>query len=318
MIRAIAILLLAWPLPALALTLDFPLNATLQTEVVATNDSYAMPVGPWAEGEIPVLETVGAVTRQSWRIAAQGVSTQQIMQPLRQQLEVSGFTILYTCRTDICGGFDFRFGTDVLAPPDMIVDLGDFRYVAAQRRDGDDVETISLLVSRSARAGFVQVIRVGTAPEAAPLVTPTDPAVTSDAVGAPVAQTPPPSGDIGAQLDGTGRAILGDLTFDSGSSELGPGDFASLRALADYLAERPGRQVALVGHTDSSGPLDGNIALSKRRATSVQQRLISDYGVTRTQLAAEGMGYLAPIASNLTPEGREANRRVEVIITSIE
>ena len=45
---------------------------------------------------------------------------------------------------------------------------------------------------------------------------------------------------------------------------------------------------------------------------------MSDYGVPRRQLEAEGMGYLAPIASNLTEDGREANRRVEVIVTSTD
>ena len=112
--------------------------------------------------------------------------------------------------------------------------------------------------------------------------------------------------------------MLGDLTFETGSSDLGAGDFASLRALADYLAERPGRRVTLVGHTDSSGSLEGNIALSKRRAGSVMDRLIRDYGVARRQIDAQGIGYLAPIANNLTETGREQNRRVEVIMTSTE
>ena len=99
---------------------------------------------------------------------------------------------------------------------------------------------------------------------------------------------------------------------------MSPRPFDSLQALADYLANAPDLQVALVGHTDSSGPLDVNIALSKRRAGSVLERLVSDYGVARKQLEAQGMGYLAPVASNLTQQGRDANRRVEVIITSIQ
>jgi outer membrane protein OmpA-like peptidoglycan-associated protein len=70
----------------------------------------------------------------------------------------------------------------------------------------------------------------------------------------------------------------------------------------------------LVGHTDSVGGLSGNIALSKRRAQSVRQRLIDTHGVDPSRLDAEGMGYLSPAASHLTPEGREANRRVEVIV----
>jgi len=71
-----------------------------------------------------------------------------------------------------------------------------------------------------------------------------------------------------------------------------------------------------VGHTDAEGSLDGNIALSRRRAASVLERLVTAYQVDRRQMEAQGMGYLAPIASNLTEEGREANRRVEVIVTS--
>ena len=83
-------------------------------------------------------------------------------------------------------------------------------------------------------------------------------------------------------------------------------------------ALKPARTVARVGHTDSAGGLDGNIALSKQRAGSVLERLVSDYGVSRLQLEAEGMGYLAPVATNLTEDGRNANRRVEVIITSTQ
>jgi OOP family OmpA-OmpF porin len=50
----------------------------------------------------------------------------------------------------------------------------------------------------------------------------------------------------------------------------------------------------------------------------VLERLAGQYGVARSQLEAEGMGYLAPVATNLTPEGREVNRRVEVILLSTE
>ena len=72
--------------------------------------------------------------------------------------------------------------------------------------------------------------------------------------------------------------------------------------------------VAIVGHTDAVGSLAGNTALSKRRAESVRARLIEDYGVDPEQLQADGVGYLAPIASNLTDAGRAANRRVDVIL----
>jgi OOP family OmpA-OmpF porin len=64
--------------------------------------------------------------------------------------------------------------------------------------------------------------------------------------------------------------------------------------------------------------LNGNIALSKRRASSVLDRLTRDYDIPRRQMEAEGMGYLSPLSTNLTQEGRDLNRRVEVIVTSTE
>ena len=121
-------------------------------------------------------------------------------------------------------------------------------------------------------------------------------------------------GDLATRLLGQGHAVLRDLDFDTGASDLREGTYASLSALASVLRDRPELRVALVGHTDSVGGLDGNIALSKRRAQSVRQRMIESYGIEGARMQAEGMGYLAPVASNLSEEGREANRRVEVIV----
>jgi OOP family OmpA-OmpF porin len=81
------------------------------------------------------------------------------------------------------------------------------------------------------------------------------------------------------------------------------------------MAQYPDQTISIVGHTDSSGGLDGNIAISRQRAAAVIKRLVVDFGAPRARLTAAGMGYLAPIASNLTQEGREANRRVEAVVT---
>jgi OOP family OmpA-OmpF porin len=119
---------------------------------------------------------------------------------------------------------------------------------------------------------------------------------------------------LGAQLWAQGRAILADLEFTSGAADLGAGPFQSLAMLAQFLQDHPNSRVALVGHTDAVGALEGNIALSRRRAAQVVARLVADYGIDTARLQAEGMGFLAPIASNRTAEGRLANRRVEVIL----
>ena len=290
-------------------TLQFPSNATMQTEIIVALDSYAIPVGIWANGDLPVETVEGAITQQAWRIDAQALTTLQLLRPLREQLRDDRYQIIFECQTEACGGFDFRFGTVTLPPPQMQINIGDFRFLAAKRIGSDGPEHLSLLVSRTAQAGFVQVIHVGPFTEDAEPLT----ATAGQAVGGvPSTQT----GSLHDQLETIGRAILTDLTFETGSSQLAAGEMVSLQALADYLAELPNRNVALVGHTDASGSLDGNIALSKRRAGSVLERLVSDYGVARAQLAAEGMGYLSPVATNLTEQGRQENRRVEVIVTS--
>ena len=80
---------------------------------------------------------------------------------------------------------------------------------------------------------------------------------------------------------------------------------------AEFAQENPNATMVLVGHTDAVGALEQNISLSRRRAQSVRARLIDRHGVAADRLQAEGMGYLAPGASNLTAEGRELNRRGE-------
>ena len=304
MIRAAVLVAVMIAGPGFAQSLTFPSNARMTAEQGETLGSYAMPIGPWANDAIPTLQAEGRITRQSWRIDAAGLTSLQLIRPLRSQLRNDGFDVVFECTQEICGGFDFRFGLSVLPPPEMFVTLGNFRYLAARK---DDL-FISLIASPTAQAGFVQVTTVGAN---APAATARGAAAVAVAPQSQVLGAP-----LGDQLDSVGRAILTGLAFETGSSRLGQGPFNALDDLAAYLLRAPNLTVALVGHTDSSGSLDGNIALSKRRAASVLERLVTDHGVPRSQVEAQGMGYLAPIASNQTEAGRTANRRVEVIITS--
>ena len=123
-------------------------------------------------------------------------------------------------------------------------------------------------------------------------------------------------GAIGQALHQIGVAVLDDLVFGSGSATLTEGDYASLAAVAAWLQANPAGTVALVGHTDASGSLAGNIALSERRAEALAEVLIDTHGADRARVIAEGVGFLAPRATNQTEEGRQKNRRVEVIVTS--
>jgi len=294
------------PLPAMALTLEFP---ALSTEVADKDEPFAtyfLPLAPYGEEEFEGVVAEGAVRQKSWRVGAGGLTTMQILAPLRDQLAAAGYEPLFECADRVCGGFDFRFNIDVLPEPDMHVNLGDFRYLAA-RKDGAMPEYAALVVSRSDNAGFVQLTRIG-APDATAITTSTKTPVV------PIIET----GAVGEMLRGNGHATLDDLVFKTGSSELGDAEFASLADLAEFLRANPSLRVVLVGHTDAEGALQTNIALSRKRASAVVSRLIERHGVDAAQVSADGVGYLAPRASNLTPEGRTQNRRVEVILTSTQ
>ena len=311
MIRFVAIFLGCLAGAVQAQTLSFPSNASLQREIVSPVESYLLPIGIWDKGAVPTRKIEGRLTQQAWRIAAPSLTTLQFLRPLREQLRNDRYRIIFECQTEACGGFDFRFGVQTLPPPEMQINIGDYRFIAAERATNAGPEVISLFVSRTAQAGFVQVIHVGP-PQNEPI------ARTSTQAEPLGATTELPDASFAAQLDQVGRAVLSDLTFASGSAQLETAEFASLRAVADYLLMHPNRVVALVGHTDAAGDLALNITLSRRRAASVLERLVADYSVARRQLQAEGVGYLAPIESNLTEAGREANRRVELVLLSTD
>ena len=305
MIARIAIVLFLLPGIAAAQELAFPGSARLQTEVVSGFDRYRVVVGPWHDGAVETVVVEGNRTQQAWRLPTPALTTTQLLRPLREQLRNDGYRIVLECQDATCGGFDFRFALDVLPPPHMLISLGDFAVLVARKEAEGQDSYASLIASRTARAGYVQADLIGPSP-IAPTRTQaiTAPKVASEDL--PFAQT----------LTEFGRVVLADLQFESGSAQLGAGPFVSLSALAAFLSASPNKRIALVGHTDASGTLAGNLALSQRRAASVLERLVTTHGVARAQLQAEGVGFLAPISSNASEEGRMANRRVEAVLIS--
>jgi outer membrane protein OmpA-like peptidoglycan-associated protein len=107
---------------------------------------------------------------------------------------------------------------------------------------------------------------------------------------------------------------LGDVLFDTGQATLTSGAYATLDRLAAALRQHPERKVLIEGHTDSVGSSDNNQGLSERRARSVQVAL-TKRGVEGDQITALGKGENFPMGSNDTADGRQSNRRVELIFT---
>ena len=69
----------------------------------------------------------------------------------------------------------------------------------------------------------------------------------------------------------------------------------------------------IVGHTDNQGSLDYNIDLSTRRADAVRNYLMGEHGIDGGTMRAAGVGFLAPVATNSSEDGRSQNRRVEIV-----
>lgn len=104
-----------------------------------------------------------------------------------------------------------------------------------------------------------------------------------------------------------------DVLFDSGKATLQPGARTKLAELAQILARYPRTIVTITGNTDSRGSAELNDRLAKERAQAVADELVAN-GVNPARIHTFGAGAANPVASNDTPEGRQQNRRVDVVV----
>jgi outer membrane protein OmpA-like peptidoglycan-associated protein len=108
--------------------------------------------------------------------------------------------------------------------------------------------------------------------------------------------------------------LSGSVLFATGKSELMPTARKRLDDVVAALKDDP-RSITIVGHTDSVGSDDMNMALSQKRADAVRTYLVT-HGLQENRVTSEGQGETQPIADNKTAEGRANNRRVEIILHS--
>lgn len=104
-----------------------------------------------------------------------------------------------------------------------------------------------------------------------------------------------------------------DVLFATDSATLRPDLVHEVQAVSQNLLKYPNSTIEVTGHTDNTGTAAYNQGLSQRRAAAVSSILVGG-GVPSYRVATIGRGEDQPVASNLTPEGRAQNRRVEIII----
>jgi outer membrane protein OmpA-like peptidoglycan-associated protein len=107
---------------------------------------------------------------------------------------------------------------------------------------------------------------------------------------------------------------MSDVLFDTGQYTLKPGAREKLAKVAGILLAYPGLNIEVDGYTDNVGGDDMNQKLSENRAGAVRDYLV-EQGVTTNSISAKGFGNTLPVASNDNAAGRQANRRVELVVS---
>lgn len=283
-----------------------PEGAEETLAVVREAGAYRLPLGPFADGDVPKEELTGRVVWRAFRLDDGEIGTGAIMQSYRERLAAQGFEIVLDCVDTACGGFDFRFALELLPAPGMLVDVADFRYITARR----GAAAATVLASKALGRLYVQTVSVlESAPEPVAIVE----APALEESGGGDLHLPRDAPALRAALERDGHLQVRGLAFQVGGARLTGTSAPALDALAALLLQDAALAVVIVGHSDNQGELDVNLTLSRARAEAVRDALVAR-GVPEGQLQAEGVAFLAPVATNSTEEGRARNRRVELVL----
>lgn len=114
--------------------------------------------------------------------------------------------------------------------------------------------------------------------------------------------------------------LMGESTFDSGKAVIRPQMKPLLKKVAEMI-RGDANDIIIAGHTDNvpirSGPYQTNLRLSTARASAVAEYIISHSRINPQRISTMGFGEYRPIDTNKTPEGRQKNRRVEIVLSNL-
>ncbi len=116
------------------------------------------------------------------------------------------------------------------------------------------------------------------------------------------------------QLDDAGKFVTNAIYFNVNAARIKPESWAALSQAATVIKSTQGK-ITIIGHTDSDGNDEANLALSKKRAEAVKQALVENFGIEADRLLTDGKGEGDPVDDNNTLEGKANNRRVEFVLT---
>ncbi len=119
--------------------------------------------------------------------------------------------------------------------------------------------------------------------------------------------------DMRSKLLTEGKLVSYGIYFDVNKDVVKSESYGTLKEISTVLTENPTVKIKIVGHTDSDGDDKSNLDLSKRRAASVKNALVKDFGVDAARIETDGKGEGEPVAKNDSGVNKALNRRVEFI-----
>ncbi len=256
------------------------------------------------------IETAGRLTRTYYEVSGEKTSS-EVYQNYRNALTKAGFDIVAQgMRNDSrpspeIGGRTWM-GTYYAANP-ISARGGEVRLLQGSSSSGGS----GFVAGRLERAEGTVYVAVAVAQYSQDVV-----ATLIDVIEEEALQDDLVSVDADAMskgIDVYGKIALYGIFFDHDKATIKPESKPALDEIAKLLKARPDLDLFVVGHTDMTGGLDYNVALSKSRAASVVEALVNDYGIEAKRLTPHGVGPLAPVFTNASDPGRAKNRRVELV-----
>jgi len=261
-------------------------------------DEYTLALGSYKGREIGEHQKIeGQITRIVYAID-KSRTTLEVLRNYEAALAGGGFETLFSCSDKECGGMDFSYGIHdgkLGGSPDSQ------RYLAARLSRPEGTAYVSLYIKKAYEIGGKKKDTVY---------------VSLHVIESAEVETGKVSVDadaIGKGLDTEGHIAIYGIYFDSGSDKLKAESNEALSEIAKLMKARPDLGLLVVGHTDNEGKLAFNMDLSKKRAAAVVKALTENHGIKASRLTPDGVGFLAPVASNRGDAGRALNRRVELV-----
>ncbi|MCB1757701.1 MAG: OmpA family protein [Gammaproteobacteria bacterium] len=254
-----------------------------------------------------LIEVEGAVTSHIYK-RPDNVSSYEVYRSYLKTLEDSGFELLLGCREQECNAKRNVANTYRQSSPlfktraykiiqkqsgtDIYLTSYANHYISAKKAADGKTHYVMVIVSDKENLYSVDTLEVAGLEEGTVSIS---------------------TKMLTDKIASEGKVVLSGIFFDTGKDTITAASAPALETIAQYLKENPSEAFYVVGHTDDTGQLDGNIALSGKRARAVIESL-KTFGVDTGRLSGHGVGPFSPAASNASENGRDDNRRVELVL----